>query len=134
GLRVPDRGGVSMKIRRGFTMIEVAISIALGAIVVGSVVLVLQQVIVSARRQHILSELQRDGAYAGQVMTQELRQAGVGVPIGFMLVTGATGFDYGTGAVGTGNNLVFPARRLIVAGNTEIGFIGDIARPDSNYN
>jgi prepilin-type N-terminal cleavage/methylation domain-containing protein len=132
-----------MTAARAFTLIEVVVALALGVVVIGAATLTMQQVSVANHRQRTLSELQRDGEFASQLMTQEIRQAGLGIPLGSMIAVTDTGTsDYGTGTATTSTPLRFPptgrtgsqpANRLLVGNTNAIGILGDLPRPDSNY-
>jgi prepilin-type N-terminal cleavage/methylation domain-containing protein len=124
------------KLRGGFTMLEVVVALALGVIVIGSVTLIMAQVLLAQRRQRLVSDMQRDAEFASTLLTLEVRQAGLGVPGGtYFPTSSATGFlDFGTGVANIGTEYTFAARHLIVARPTEIGILADIPRPDSNYN
>lgn len=131
----------SLRVRaRGFTLLELAVSIALGVIVIGTAAAVLATVLRDNRRARIHSELQRDAELASQLLAQEVRQAGLGVPTGHHVSencnasTGVCNYIYGTGSAGTANELRFLARAILVAGTAELGILGDLPRPDSNYN
>lgn len=117
---------------RGFTLLEAVIGLSLGIIVAGTAVTVLSMVLVGSRRQRELSELQRDGQFASQLLTQELRQAGLGVPTGGHIEIDAAG----TSTFGTtppANGVSFAERRLLVATATSLLFVGDLPRQDANY-
>lgn len=121
----------------GFTLLEVAVAVALSVIVIGAATTVLSAVLVQNKRQRIHSDLQRDAELVGQLLATELRQAGLGVPQGPHIQKNCPGgvctFTYGTGANTTSAGLRFGAHRLLVAAPTEIGLVGDLPRPDSNY-
>jgi prepilin-type N-terminal cleavage/methylation domain-containing protein len=121
----------------GFTLLEVAVAVALSVIVIGAATTVLSAVLVQNKRQRIQSDLQRDAELVGQLLATELRQAGLGVPQGPHIQKNCPGgvctFTYGTGANTTSAGLRFGAHRLLVAAPTEIGLVGDLPRPDSNY-
>jgi prepilin-type N-terminal cleavage/methylation domain-containing protein len=124
---------------RGFTLIELAISIALGVIVLGTAAAVMATALRDNRRARVHSELQRDAELASQLLAQEIRQAGLGVPSGRHISEDCTGagvcnFIYGTNSSGTANALELSARSILVAGTDEIGILGDLPRPDANYN
>lgn len=123
---------------RGFTLLELSVAIALAVIVIGTATAVLATVLRDNRRARIHSTLQRDAELASQLFAQEIRQAGLGVPNGHHIsedcTSGTCSYVYGTGANGTTSDLVFPARRILVAGGNQLGFLGDLPRPDANYN
>lgn len=104
-------------------MIELVIGLTMGAIVLGALVAILGTALVENRRQRAHSELQRDAEFVVQLLTQEIRQAGLGVPTGAHVDPA-----FGTGAPST-----FDARRILVAGATDMLIMGDLPRPDANY-
>ncbi|HEY4220089.1 MAG TPA: type II secretion system protein, partial [Myxococcota bacterium] len=117
---------------RAFTLIEVVVALSLGVAVVAAGATLLVNVESGSRRQRILNEMARDGTFASSVMEQEIRQAGLGVPVNsFVQRDAPNNFIYGS--AGAGTPLKFISRHLIVATPSTLGFIGDIARPDSNY-
>lgn len=107
----------------GFTMMEIAIGMALGVIVIGAVVMSLVMVLQENRRARAHAELQRDAAHVTQLLTQEIRMAGSGVPTGSHVNP-----SYDGGAVSR-----FDARRVLVADAEDIVIVGDLPRPDANY-
>lgn len=125
-----------MRRARGFTLLELAVGLGLAVIVTSAAVAVMANVLLSNKRQRLHSELQRDAEFVGQLLTQDLRQAGLGVPSGVHVQDdGGTPAlrVYGTGSNGTATDLPIGARRVLVAGADEVGILGDLARPDSNY-
>jgi hypothetical protein len=125
-----------MRPRRGFTLIELAVGMALGLVVVGAIVAVLAATMQQNGRQRAIGELSRDAQFASQLLVQDLRQAGLGVPTGSHIeqecdAGGANCvFPYGTGP----KPVRFAARRVIVAAPGALGIVGDLPRVDSNYN
>lgn len=108
--------------QRGFTLVEVIVSMVIGIILLAVCTSITVNTLVEGKRTRAQSEMARDGALAGQLLSQELRQAGLGVPNGRHIDIG----------YGTSNNPFYAS--LLVAGADEIGIVGDLARPDANYN
>lgn len=108
---------------RAFTMLELVLGLTMGAIVLGALVAILGNALVENRRQRAHSELQRDAEFVMQMLTQEIRLAGLGVPTGSHIDPA-----FGAGAPST-----FDARRILVAGATDMLIMGDLPRPDANY-
>jgi hypothetical protein len=127
---------MSSRTTRGFTLIELAIGIALGLVVVGAITGVLAATMQQNGRQRAMSELSRDAQFASQLLVQDLRQAGIGVPTGAHVQqecdAGGTAcvVPYGTAP----RPARFLARRVLVAGTQALGILGDLPRVDSNYN
>lgn len=121
--------------QRGFTLMELAVGIALSAVVIGAVTGLLASTMQQNGRQRAVSELARDGAFASQILVQDIRQAGIGVPTGVHIQqecdAGGTNclFPYGT----TPKPPRFLARRVLVAGANELGVLGDLPRVDASY-
>lgn len=106
---------------RAFTMLELVIGLALGVVVIGAAVVALATVLRENRRQRVHSELQRDAEFTLQLLTQEIRIAGSGVPVSRHIDTGF------------GVTTTFDVRRVLVAGAQELLVLGDLPRPDANY-
>lgn len=92
-------------------------------IILGVCMTIMVNTIVEGRRTRVQSEMARDGAHTSQLLGQELRQAGLGVPN-----AGHISATYGTTP-----NATFYAS-LLVAGASEIGVVGDLPRADATYN
>jgi len=111
-----------MNARRAFTLVEVIVAMALSLVVMGVCTSIMINTLVEGRRTRAHAEMARDGSFTEQLFTQELRQTGLGVPNGTHINS-----TYGTTA-----NTSFYAS-LLVAGTDQIGIVGDLARPDSNF-
>lgn len=115
--------------RAGFTLIEVMVSLVIGVIVLGVAVGLASSALRGATRARARSELARENAFAALVMTNDLRQAGAGVPRGAHVQQscGVTCvFTYGSGAR--------PSRfrsSVISATASQVAIVGDVARPNS---
>ena len=130
---------------RAFTLLEVAIALALFGVVIGVAAGVMATVLTGNRRARVHSEMQRDGALVSQLLNSELRQAGLGVPRPFDALCNEDGFHikracgpgggctslYGTSA-GTAVFARFDTS-VILATATEVGIVGDLPRPDGQY-
>ena len=115
---------------RAFTMMELAVALGMSVVVIGAITGVLSMMMRLQQRERIMSELQRDGEFASQLLSSELRQAGLGVPSGEHIWhnAGAANFPYGTVAPAS-----FGARRVLVAGAGQLAFLGDLPKPDASY-
>ena len=120
--------------RRAFTLLELIIAVTMGIAIMTAVVAVLLVAGDEGKRARAHGELVRDASFLAQVLQQDLRQAGLGVPAGahIMQDCDATGtacaFEYGTVAPAR-----FGARRIIFAGPSAIGLVADLPRPDANW-
>lgn len=110
---------------RGATLIELMVSLALLAIVLTVTVNLLVGSIRSGSRARARADLARQGLFASEVMHQELRMAGLGVP----LPSGNHIADAYAGAGDTNFDTV-----VILANATQVGVVGDLPRPDAQYN
>ena len=106
-----------------FTLVEVIVAMVLSIIILGVCMTIMVNTLAEGRRTRTQAEMARDGSFTGQLFAQELRQAGLGVPNGGHI----------NAANGTTTNVAFYAS-LLVAAPTQIGIVGDLARPDANYN
>ena len=106
-----------------FTLVEVIVAMVISLIILGTCMTIMVNTIVQGKRSRAKAEMARDGAHTAQLLSQELRQAGLGVPNG----------DHINAAYGTTGGAKFYAS-LLVAGTSQIGIIGDLSRPDANYN
>ncbi len=101
---------------RGASLLEVMVALAIGAILLTSILgLILEgervSQVVRAR-----AELASAGTIANQMLRQDLSQAGMGMPKGFF--------------VGTTTQRMYA---VLVASPTSVGVLGDLARPDANF-
>jgi prepilin-type N-terminal cleavage/methylation domain-containing protein len=144
--------------RRAFTLIEVAVSLALIGGLLSVIVSIMATTLADGRRARAQAEIQRDATFVTQLLNTELRQAGLGVPrqfddgcrddganirfdcttgIGCVASYGTTRTSVATGAVvqGVGNlaGITFSSS-VILANSTQVGILGDLPRPDSQYN
>lgn len=121
---------------KGFTLIELAVGMVLGLVVIGAITGVLASTMQQNGRQRAVGDLSRDAHFASQLLVQDLRQAGIGVPTGSHVQqecdAGGTNcvFPYGTAPKPSR----FLARRVLVAGASELGIVGDMPRVDASYN
>lgn len=109
---------------RGATLIELMVSLALLAVVLGVAVGLVAGAIQSAARGRARGELARQGNFVNALLSNELRMAGLGVP----MATGnhiADGYD----GVGPTNFDSF----VILAQPTVVGIVADLPRPDAQY-
>lgn len=109
--------------RRAFTLVEVIVAGVLSAIILSTVTTIIVNTLVEGKRTRVQQEMARDAALVAQLFAQELRQAGLGVP----------NKQHINSAYGTVASPSFYAS-LLVAGDEQIGIVGDLARPDSNFN
>ena len=105
-----------------FTLVEVIVSVVISLIIFSTVTTIMVNTLVQGKRARAKGEMARDGALVAQLFSQELRQTGLGVPSGTNI----------NPAYGTVANARFYAS-LLVGGTSQIGFLGDFARPDANY-
>jgi prepilin-type N-terminal cleavage/methylation domain-containing protein len=104
--------------RRGFTLVEVMVAIAMAVVMMGGLMQILLNVERLGIRARTRASMSNNGAIAAQLMRQELGQAGLGVPRGLQeLPTAANGFY----AV------------VVLAAPTVVGVVADLARPDANF-
>jgi type II secretory pathway pseudopilin PulG len=109
--------------RPGFTLVETIVAMVISIIILGTAMTIMVNTLVQGKRGRAQAEMARDGALAAQLMSQELRQAGLGVPN-----RGHINAAYGA----TANETFYAS--LLVAGGSQIGIVGDLSRPDANYN
>jgi hypothetical protein len=117
----PRKGSAVVVVAAAFTLIEVIVAMVVSIIILGVCTTIMVNTIVEGRRSRVQSEMGRDGAHTAQLLGQELRQAGLGVPGGLHINP-----VYGSA------NLPFYAS-ILVAGTSEIGIVGDLPRPDATY-
>lgn len=128
---------------RAFTLIEVVIALALSVMVLGTAFALMQNAVQDGNRARVRSEMFRDAAHVSQLLSLELRQAGLGVPTGGhiekTLATGSS--DYGTDTgTSPGSSPVRLSRPstiyggVLVAAADQLGIVADLARPDGQYN
>lgn len=110
---------------RGATLIELMVALALLAIVLSITVSLLVGVIRSGARSRARAELARQGLFASTAMHAELRMAGLGVPQ-------STGLHIADGYAGGGDTSFDTV--VILANATQVGVVGDLPRPDAQYN
>ncbi len=145
-----------MKRARAFTLLEVAVAIALMGVVIGAALAMLDAVENGGRRARAHSEMMRDAAFASQLMSNDLRQAGLGVPRAFTDACAETGFNirhdcgspgpgttvpcafsYGLDATGNAPGSASAGANfyssVVLANDTQVGIVGDLARVDGQY-
>jgi prepilin-type N-terminal cleavage/methylation domain-containing protein len=105
-----------------FTLIEVMVALAVGGILLSTVVGLLTLTMRDARRMRAQAEMLRDAESIGRLLGSELRLAGLGVPRG-------EGVDP---SYGTSPPVTFPTA-VLVAGDSEVGILADLPRPDANF-
>ncbi|MBI1947977.1 MAG: hypothetical protein HYS27_19965 [Deltaproteobacteria bacterium] len=116
---------------RAFTLIEVVIAMVMGIIVMGTVVTVILVAVQDSKRARTIAAMQRDMAFVGQLLSSELRQAGLGVPLDQDTVNPPFG-EHIVDAFGGAGQTTFYAK-VLVAANSQVGIVGDLARDDANY-
>ena len=114
---------------RAFTLMEVVIALAMGAIVLGTVIAVYAAIVTDHRRVQALSEMARDGTFVGQLLSKELRQAGLGIRV----PSGPTAAQHTNAGYGTAPLPATFFAGVIVADTSQVGVLGDFPRPDANY-
>lgn len=110
---------------RGATLIELMVALAMLAIVLTVSVGLLVGSIRSGARARARAELARQGLFASEVMHQELRMAGLGVPM-------PSGEHIADGYAGAGDTTFDTV--VILANGTQVGVVADLPRPDAQYN
>lgn len=108
--------------KRGFSLIEVIIALAIGAVLLSTVMSVLTLTLKDNRRTRVHSEIMRDAESVTHMMNSELRLAGLGVPTGVHIDS----------AYGTSPPVSFYGA-LLVGNVTAVGVLADLPRPDANY-
>ncbi len=101
------------------SLLEVMVAMAIAAVLLTILIDTLVEANKTGRKTRVRSELANAGAILNQQMRQELALAGLGVPSGVNVVTGAA--DQFTHV-------------LLVASPDEVGILGDFPRPDANFN
>lgn len=140
---------MSKRRHRGFTLLELAVALAMSGIVIGTITGLLVTILNEQRRSRAHSELLRYGTFSSQLMNHELRQAGLGVPRSFdqnCVPVGANlrqtcvtatvtvcGADYGTVQSTMAGALRFDTS-VILAATDQVGVVADLPRPDAQYN
>lgn len=105
---------------RAFTLIEVTVALAMGALVLTAAVAVYASTLSGAARARARAAMARDGVALAHQMTHEIRQTGLGVP-------------KGKNATKASSNEVFGSEFL--AGEVDkLGILADFPRPDAQYN
>ena len=103
---------------RGFSLVEVMVSLAMAAVLLAT----LMQIVVDAnragRRTRIRAELANAGVIAATMLKNDLGAAGLGVPSAVEEASLSKAFG----------------SAVLVAAPTGLGIVGDLARPDANYN
>ncbi|MCC7108041.1 MAG: prepilin-type N-terminal cleavage/methylation domain-containing protein [Deltaproteobacteria bacterium] len=110
---------------RGATLIELMVALAILAVVLTVTVGLLVGSIRSGARARARAGLARQGLFASQVMHQELRMAGLGVPV-------PAGLHIADGYAGAGDTAFDTV--VILANATQVGIVADLPRPDAQYN
>lgn len=108
--------------KRGFSLIEVIVALAIGGVLLTTVTSVLTLTLKDSRRTRTHSEIMRDAESVTHLMNTELRLAGLGVPTGAHIDP----------AYGTSPPVSFYGA-LLVGGSNQIGILADLPRPDANY-
>jgi type II secretory pathway pseudopilin PulG len=126
------RGGHARR-GRAFTLLELAIGIALSGVLLAAVMAVFAAVTLSTARQRAFSDMSRDAEFLGGLLTSDLRMAGLGVPTGTHIMEDCDATGSCTPRYGTTAPAEFLAKRIILAAPAAIGVLGDLPRPDSNY-
>lgn len=142
--------------RGGFTLIEVVIALAIGAVLLTTVMSVMVVTLRDTKRARAHSEMLRDADFVSHALNTELRLAGLGVPLGaHVAVTPGTcaggagagnvctsapspqcpapGLCSAVGTYGTPPRAVGFYAALLVGGTNQIGILADLPRPDANY-
>jgi type II secretory pathway pseudopilin PulG len=110
---------------RGATLIELMVALSLLAVVLTVTVNLLVGAIRSGSRSRARAEIARQGLFASEVMHQELRMAGLGVPQ-------PSGLHIDDTYAGAGATFFDTA--VILANATQVGVVADLPRPDAQYN
>jgi prepilin-type N-terminal cleavage/methylation domain-containing protein len=103
---------------RGFSLLEVTVALAIAAVIITILMDLLVEANKGGRKTRVRSQLANAGAVVNQQLRQELALAGLGVPSGVNIATGATDQI---------------ASVVLVASATEVGVLGDFPRPDANF-
>lgn len=122
--RTLARAPLGRRRARAFTLIELIVAAALSIVVIGIATAVMANAVRDGRRARVHAEMMRDASFTGQVMSQELRQAGLGVPNARHI----------SAAFGTAPGQVRFYASVLVAAVDQVGIVGDLPRADANYN
>lgn len=104
--------------KRGFTLLEVVISISISIVVLSVATALFVQVAYAGQRARAKAELAREGAFASTTLADDLRFAGLGVPRGEKV--GGAASDTAPGPIGK-------------AAATELMLVADLPRPDASF-
>lgn len=107
-----------MNRRRGLTLIELLVALSMAAMILTAMMSIAVDAIMAGKRTRVRAELGNNGAVVTQMLRNDLNSAGLGVP---------SGPDEET-------NTLFFRSSVLVAGATQFGILGDLPRPDANYN
>jgi type II secretory pathway pseudopilin PulG len=110
-----DRGARSW---RGFSLLELMVAIAIAIALMALVMQILVDAESSGRRTRVRAELAANAVIASQMLRNDLVLAGLGVPSGVDQATASKQFS----------------TSMLVASPTSFGMVGDLARPDANFN
>lgn len=102
----------------GFTLLEVVIAVSISIVVLSVAMGLFVQVAYAGKRARAKAELAREALFAGTVLADELRLAGLGVPKGRRVGGGAA--DVLRGPLGK-------------ATATELLLVADLPRPDASF-
>jgi hypothetical protein len=102
--------------QRAFTILELLVGLVVSTIVLLAILQIFQDTMVTQRRQRVRAELARQGAFLGNMLHRELRVIGLGKPLG-------------TSVIGAQP----PPVSISFAGNSALGFVADLPRPDATF-
>jgi type IV pilus assembly protein PilW len=77
--------------QRGLSMVELLVSMALGLVVVGAVIITYTSSGASGARQNALAQMQEDVQLAFSLVSRDLQMAGYSEPVGIVITGGAGG-------------------------------------------
>lgn len=106
-----------MSERRAFSLLEVMAALGIAAVLITALMNIVVDAENTGRRTRVRADIGNNGTILGAQLRRDLSVAGVGVP--------------SAKNVTTNSDIIYAS--VIVATPTEVGIVGDLPRPDSNY-
>ncbi|MEW5849302.1 MAG: prepilin-type N-terminal cleavage/methylation domain-containing protein [Myxococcota bacterium] len=108
---------------RGFTLIELVVGLTVSLLILGAALQLMVMAMRDGARSRVRAALLRDGNLAAELLHRDLAMAGLGVPFGARIGPGG---NAPAGAVISSS--------VLVGGADYVGVLGDLPRPDAQYN